>query len=154
MKKVLLLMVSLFVLVACGTKTPYQTFRNENKEAIDFSLNVSSFIGDSIVEKAYVNDLKRVVSGIRKYRVVVAKSNTSELNIRFKKLVNSKTYEQLAGFSNNGGSVELYFYKKGGKIKEAVCKIKNNDNFVVLSAEGNLKIKDLGKLVEEIISAN
>ncbi|GLB49088.1 DUF4252 domain-containing protein [Neptunitalea lumnitzerae] len=150
MKKIFILLVSLVALASCGTKTPYDTFREENKEEITFSLNASSTLANLFVNEDDIAGLKNVVSGIKNYRIMVSDNNGGALEKRFKELVNSKKYEELFRVSNNGDDVRLYFYKKGNKIKEIICKVNSKENLVVLSAQGNLKIKDLNKLVEEM----
>ncbi|MFI2742708.1 DUF4252 domain-containing protein [Zhouia sp. PK063] len=150
MKKLFLLFITGLLLISCGVKTPYDSFRKEHKEDIAFSLGASNFLANMFMNKEDVRELKQVVDGISKYRVLVAKEESSAyLNNEFKKLVHHG-YEQLFYVNDKGNTVNLYFFKRGGKIKELIVKVKDNNDFVILSAEGNIKIKDLHGLINRV----
>lgn len=152
MKKLVLFFGIAVLLSSCASRTPYDTFREENEEEITFSINASNFLVNMFVDREELQEFKSVVSGIKKYHVLVASEYAEELNQRFDKLVNTKGYERLFYVKNNGENVQLYLYKKAGKIKEVICKVKGDENFVVLSAQGNIKVKDMDKLVNELLA--
>lgn len=152
MRKLFLVVIIGVLLGSCASRTPYDTFREENKEEITFSINASSFLVNMFVDREELQEFKSVVSGIKKYRVLVGSDYAEELNKSFDNLVNTKGYERLFYVKNNGENVQLYLYKRGGKIKEVICKVKGDENFVVLSAQGNIKVKDMDTLVNELLA--
>ncbi|SFU49502.1 protein of unknown function [Pustulibacterium marinum] len=154
MKKLFLFFGIAIILSSCASHTPYDTFREENEEEITFSINASNFLVNMFVDKSDLQEFKSVVSGIKKYRVLVGSDYAEELNHRFDDLVNTKGYERLFYVKKNGENVQLYLYKRHNKIKEVICKIKGDENFVVLSAQGNIKVKDVDKLMNEFLAEN
>lgn len=149
MKKVIIAGVFVaMVLTGCSVQSPYAEFREDNSEEITFTLSASSFLTHLFIDKDDVQEIKSIVKGIKRYRILVSEDNADVLEKRFKQLVNSGSYDELLHVKENGESVQLFLYRKGNKIKEILCKVKDNDDFVVLSVEGNLKIKDLNNLLD------
>lgn len=150
----ILFVLTLVLVTGCSVSTPYATFRKDNKEEITFTIGASSFLTNLFIAEDDIDELKSVVKGIKRYRILVSEDNAAVLDARFKKLVNSNSYEELVHIKENGESVQLFLYRKRNKIKEILCKVKDDDDFVVLSVEGNLKVKDVSNLIDMALSDN
>ncbi|MCX2680438.1 DUF4252 domain-containing protein [Galbibacter sp. EGI 63066] len=152
MKKLTFLAFACIFLVSCGASTPYDSFRKENKEAIAFSLSASNFLASFFVDKEDMKELKQVVGGISKYRILVGnEENAAELDADFKRFVKRKGYESLFYINDKGETINLYFYKKRNKVRELIFKVGGSDDFVIISAEGNIKFKDIDRLVNRAV---
>ncbi|MEL4307974.1 DUF4252 domain-containing protein [Joostella sp. CR20] len=151
MKSVLLLFAVAVLCVSCGASTPYSTFRKENKDQIAITLSASNFLVSMFVDKDDLSELKEVVSGIHRYRILVGdEAFSNELESKFSKFVGKKGYESLMYVNSDGSKVSLYYYERKNKIKEVLMRVKDDEDFVVLSAEGNIKIKDMEGLVNSV----
>ncbi|EIJ39020.1 DUF4252 domain-containing protein [Galbibacter orientalis] len=152
MKKVLIIAVVATFFASCGASTPYDSFRKENKEDIAFSLSASNFLVNMFVDDDDFKELNQVVSGISRYRVLVgAEVGTENLERKFNKFVSQKGYESLMFVNSDGARVGLYYFEKRNKIKEVIMKVKDDKDFVIISAEGNIKIKDIDGLMNKAI---
>ncbi|MCM5661483.1 DUF4252 domain-containing protein [Galbibacter mesophilus] len=152
MNKILSLLAVAIIMVSCGASTPYDSFRKENKDDIAFSLSASNFLVNMFVDDEDLKELNEVVSGISKYRVLVGQEvSSSSLETQFNNFVSKKGYESLMYVNSDGARVGLYYFERRGKIREILMKVKDDEDFVVLSAEGNIKIKDLDKLMSKAV---
>jgi Domain of unknown function (DUF4252) len=140
MKKLILVFFPL-LLISCGVKTPYDTFRKEHRKDIDISLGASSFLAHLFMDNEDIKEYKEIVDGISKYRVLISHKNTDRLNQHFKDFVAEKGYKELFYVKDDEATITLYLYKHRNKIREVIFKVNNTNDFVMVSAEGNLKIK-------------
>ncbi|MDG3581032.1 DUF4252 domain-containing protein [Galbibacter pacificus] len=153
MRKIAILAAVSFLIVSCGASTPYDSFRKENKKDIAFSLSASNFLVKMFVDDEDFREINKVVSGIHKYRVLISEEESSQyLENEFDDFVQRKGYESLMYVNSDGSKVGLFYYQKRNKIKEVLLKVKDDEDFVVLSAEGNIKIKDLDRLVNNAVA--
>lgn len=149
MKK-LSLIALLVVLCSCGVSTPYDTFKEDNKDAITFSVSTSAFLAHMFIDEDDVHEIKSVVHGVKRYKVLVADDKAELLEAKFKELAKSGAYEKLFYLNEQGNNVTLYMYKKKDKIREILLKVKEGNDFVLVSVRGNLKIKDVNVFLDEL----
>lgn len=146
MKKLICLSF-IILLSSCASNTPYSTFRKDNKEDIAFSIGLSSFLVNSFISDKDFKDLTKHVSGIRKYRVLVSKENSTYFKKNFTIFLKNNDLDEIFHITNKNDKVHVYSYQKGGKLKEIIFKIEDEKEIVVLSVEGNLKINDIQDLI-------
>ncbi|QLE01798.1 DUF4252 domain-containing protein [Galbibacter sp. BG1] len=152
MKNVLTILSAAFLLVSCGASTPYDAFRKENKKDIAFSLSASNFLVNMFVDEEDLKELNEVVGGISRYRVLVGEKVSAEyLESEFNTFIAKRGYESLMYVNSDGSRVGLYYFEKRGRVREVIMKVKDDEDFVILSAEGNIKIKDLDKLMSKAV---
>lgn len=155
MKKLFFVFSALVLLSSCGVKTPYDTFREENEEDLVFSLGASKFITHLFVDKGDLDEYKKIVDGVSKYRVMVFDKRAKGLNKRFDDFVSGKGYEQLFYLKDDGTLVNLYLYNRFGKTKEVIFRVHDEDDLLIISAEGNnIKIGDIRKGWTEVVGSN
>nr|WP_315256398.1 DUF4252 domain-containing protein [uncultured Flavobacterium sp.] len=143
-----LIVISLvLVLVSCGANTPYETFRKENKEEISISFGVSSFVVNSLVWDKDFRDFRKQISGIKKYNVLVSKSNATFIKSNFDAFLKQNNYEEIVYTAKGDEKVRIFSFEKGEQLKEVLVEIENDSQVVLVKVQGNLKINDFQKLV-------
>lgn len=146
MKKIVI--ASLIVLfVSCGVKTPYDSFRKENKENITFSFSGSSFLINSFIRDKEFKKLTKDIEGIQKYRIVISETASSRFENKFDAFIKRDGLEEMVHISSEGSTIKMYSYSEKNKLKELIFKIYDGENLIVLSAEGkNIKINNAEQL--------
>jgi hypothetical protein len=143
-----LIVISLvLVLVSCGVNTPYETFRKENKEEISISFGVSSFVVNSLVWDKDFRDFRKQISGIKKYSVLVSKSNSTFVKNNFDTFLKHNNYEEIVYTAKGNEKIRIFSFEKGEQLKEVLVEIENDSQVVLVKVQGNLKINDFQKLV-------
>ena len=143
-----LIVISLvLVLVSCGANTPYETFRKENKDEISLSFGVSSFVVNSLVWDKDFRDFRKQISGIKKYKVLVSKSNATFIKSNFDAFLKQNNYEEILYTAKGDEKVRIFSFEKGEQLKEVLVEIENDSQVVLVKVQGNLKINDFQKLV-------
>ncbi|NAS29464.1 DUF4252 domain-containing protein [Flavobacteriaceae bacterium R38] len=152
MKRIICLsLVSLFAF-SCATKTPYKEFKKENRKAADISIGMPAFLVHLFVPNEDVREFKEIVSGIRRYHVMVVSENIEQIDDTFDDLVENPDYEKLFYYREDGTKIDFYTYNKKNKIKEVVLKVKDGDDLVIVNMQGNIKLNALPSEVEDIIA--
>lgn len=135
------------VFVSCGVKTPYDSFRKENKENITFSFSGSSFLINSFIGDKEFKKLTKDIVGIQKYRIVILETAPSRFENKFDAFIKRDGFEEMLRISNEGSNITMFAYSEKGKLKELFFKIDDGENLIVLSAEGNnIKINNADQL--------
>lgn len=143
-----LIVISLvLVLVSCGVNTPYETFRKENKEEISMSFGVSSFVVNSLVWDKDFRDFRKQISGIKKYSVLVSKSNSTFIKTNFDIFLKHNNYEEIVYTAKGNEKIRIFSFEKGEQLKEVLVEIENDSQVVLVKVQGNLKINYFQELV-------
>jgi hypothetical protein len=143
-----LIVISLvLVLVSCGVSTPYETFRKENKEEISISFGVSSFVVNSLVWDKDFRDFRKQISGIKKYSVLVSKSNSTFIKTNFDIFLKHNNYEEIVYTAKGNEKIRIFSFEKGEQLKEVLVEIENDSQVVLVKVQGNLKINYFQELV-------
>jgi hypothetical protein len=142
-----LIVVSIvFLLVSCGVTTPYEAFRKENKGEIAMSFGVSSLVVNSLVWDKDFRDFRKQISGIKKYNVLVSKSNPTFIKSNFDTFLKQNNFEEILYTAKGNDKVRIFSLEKGEQLKEVLVEIENDSQVVLVKVQGNLKINDFQKL--------
>jgi hypothetical protein len=145
MKNIIVSSLVLF-LVSCGTKTPYKTFQKENKDEVEVSFGASSFVVNALVWDKDFRDFKKQISGIKKYHVLVSKSNPLFIKSNFDIFLKQNNFEEVFHLVKVNGKVRIFSFEKGEQLKEVIVEIENGSELVLVKVQGDLKINDFEKL--------
>jgi hypothetical protein len=145
MKDIIALSLVLF-LVSCGAKTPYEAFRKENKDEVAVSFGASSFVVNTIVRDKEFRNFTKQVSGIKKYHVLISKSNAEFLKSNFDIFLKKNNFEEIFHSANANDKIHIYSFEKGEQLKEVLVEIENGSEILLVKVQGDLKINDLEKL--------
>jgi hypothetical protein len=133
------------LLVSCGAKTPYEAFRKENKKDVALSFGASRFVMNTFVRNKEFRNFTQQ-SGIKKYHILVAKENPKLLKSNFVGFLKDNNFEEIFHTNTSDGKIYIYSCEKGDKLKEAIVKIEDGSQMVLLSVQGDLKVNDFEKL--------
>jgi hypothetical protein len=145
MKNIIALSLAL-VLVSCGAKAPYEAFRKENKEEVAVSFGASRFLVRTLIGKDEFEDLTKQISGIKKFHVLVSKSNPEFLKTNFDVFLKNNDFEEIFHSTNSNGKIRIYSFEKGEQLKEVFVEIENGSEMVLVKVQGDLKINDFENL--------
>ncbi|NEW78325.1 MAG: DUF4252 domain-containing protein [Gelidibacter sp.] len=157
MKNSLLILATALVLASCASKSSFNSFYEENKEASEFSLSTPAFIANLIIPKEDVREYEDLFKKVRHYKVMIFSNGSTSLDKKFERFIKQKNYETILSVNDNGDKVQLYFLQHKNAIKEIVLKIKSDNDFVVLGLKTNILESDFNKIIENSamkISAN
>jgi hypothetical protein len=146
MKNLIVLSLVLF-LVSCGANTPYEAFRKENKEEIAFSFGLSSLVANSLIWDKDFKEFRKQISGIRKYNVLVSKSNATFIKSNFDAFLKQNKFEEIVYTAKGNEKVRIFSFENGEQLNEILVEIENDSQVVLVKVQGNLKINDFQKLV-------
>ncbi len=137
--------VLVLLLVSCGTVTPYEAFRKENKQDVALSFGASRFVLNRFIrDKEFRKFTKQ--SGVKKYHILVAKENPKFLKSNFAGFLVKNKYEEIFHTNTSDGKIYIYSCEKGDKLKEVIVKLEEDSQIIFLSFQGDLKINDFEKL--------
>jgi hypothetical protein len=145
--KNLIVLSLVLVFVSCGVKEPYEAFKKENKEEVAISFGVSSFVINALVWNKEFRDFRKQISGIKKYNVLVSKSNSAFIKSNFDTFLKQNNYEEIVYTAKGNDKVRIFSFEKGEQLKEVLLEIENGSEVVLVKVQGNLKINDFQKLV-------
>ncbi|PVX45234.1 uncharacterized protein DUF4252 [Flavobacterium sp. 103] len=145
MKNIIALSLAL-VLVSCGSKAPYETFRKENKEEVAVSFGASRFLVRTLIGKEEFEDLTKQISGIKKFHVLISKSNPESLKTKFDVFLKNNDFEEIFHSANTNEKIRIYSFEKGEQLKEVIVEIENGSELLLVKVQGDLIINDFEKL--------
>ena len=152
MKNTFLLILSGILLISCATRTPYKSFKNENRKLTSFSLGAPAFLVHLFADRSDVQEVKQYVKGVRRYHVMTASTNITELSDRFDEMVEHPGYEPMFFYREDGEKVDFYIFQRNDKIKEVVLKYVDGRDLVFLSMQGNITIQSLPEELKDVIA--
>ncbi|WP_281323696.1 DUF4252 domain-containing protein [Flavobacterium sp. IMCC34518] len=136
-----------FVLLSCGTKTPYETFKKKNKDEVAISFGVSAFVINTLIRDKEFREFTKQVSGIKKYQVLVSKSNPAFLKSNFDVFLKKNNFEEIVYTTKGNEKICIFSFEKGEQLKEVIVELENDSQVLLVKVQGNLKINDFQKLV-------
>ena len=71
MKNRFLILAVALILASCASKTSFNSFYEENKEASEFSLSTPAFIANLIIPKDDVREYVDLFKKVRHYKVMI-----------------------------------------------------------------------------------
>lgn len=151
MKKISSLIVISLLLLSCASRTPYKTFKKENRSSADVSIGVPAFLAHLFIPKEDIGELREVVNGVRSYHVMVVTKNTHIVAQNFNELVHSSGYDRMFYLQEDGSKIDFYVLEKKNKIKEVVLKLKEGNDLVIVNMRGNILINKLPEAIEDIV---
>jgi hypothetical protein len=137
---------ALLLLVSCGAKTPYETFREENNEEVALSFGASSFVVNTLIRDKDFKEIRNQISGIKKYKVLISKSNPVFIQSNFQNYLKQNNFQEIFHSTNNGENLRIYSLEKGTVLKEVLVEINNESQLVVVKVQGDLMINNMDKL--------
>jgi hypothetical protein len=146
MKKIIIVLSLVLLLVSCGAKTPYEAFRKENKEEVAMSFGASAFVVKTLVGGKKFKDFSKQVSGIKKYHVLISKSNSQFLKPNFDVFLKNNKFEEIFHTANANEKVRIYSFEKGEQLKEVIVEIEDGSEMILVKVQGDIKINNLEKL--------
>lgn len=147
MRNFVLCFLGMILFVSCGIRTPYDTFRDDHREEVVFSLGASKVLAHMFMDNDDLAEFKEIVDGVSKYTILVFDGNSGNLQKSFNDFTSKKGYEKLFYLKSDGTAVDLYTYNRSGKLREVIFKVNDGkDDMVIISAEGkNIKIGNVQK---------
>jgi hypothetical protein len=145
MKNLIVLSIVL-VLFSCGTKTPYETFKKENKDEVAISFGASAFVINALIRDKEFREFTKQVSGIKKYQVLVSKSNTVFLKSNFEVFLKKNNFEEIVYSTKGNEKIRIFSFEKREQLKEVLVEIENGSEMVLVKVQGDLKINNFEKL--------
>jgi hypothetical protein len=144
--KNLIVLSLVLVLVSCGAKEPYEAFKKENKEEVAISFGASSFVINALVWNKEFREFTKQVSGIKKYQVLVSKSNPVFIKSNFDVFLKQNKFEEIFYTAKGNEKVRIFSFEKEQQLKEVLVEIENGSEIVLVKVQGDLKINDFEKL--------
>ncbi|KUO67077.1 MAG: hypothetical protein APF83_03810 [Lutibacter sp. BRH_c52] len=148
MKNRLLILAVALILASCASKTSFNSFYEENKEASEFSLSTPAFIANLIIPKDDVREYVDLFKKVRHYKVMIFSDGSTSLDRKFDRFIKQKNYETILSVNDQGDKVQLYFLQHKNAIKEIVLKVKSDPDFVVIGLKTNILESDFNKIIE------
>jgi hypothetical protein len=145
--KNLIVLSLVLLLVSCAAETPYETFKKENKEEVALSFGASAFMVNALVWDKEFREFTKQVSGIKKYQVLVSKSDPIFIRSNFNAFLKQNNFEEIYYSSKGNDRIRIYSFEKGAQLKEVLVEIENDSQLVLVKVQGNIKINDFQKLV-------
>lgn len=145
MKNLIVLSIVL-VLFSCGTKTPYETFKKENKDEVAISFGASAFVINALIRDKEFREFTKQISGIKKYQVLVSKSNTVFLKSNFEVFLKKNNFEEIVYSTKGNEKIRIFSFEKREQLKEVLVEIENGSEMVLVKVQGDLKINNFEKL--------
>jgi hypothetical protein len=144
--KNLIVLSLVLLLVSCAAETPYETFKKENKEEVALSFGASAFMVNALVWDKEFREFTKQVSGIKKYQVLVSKSDPIFIRSNFNAFLKQNNFEEIYYSSKGNDRIRIYSFEKGAQLKEVLVEIENDSQLVLVKVQGNIKINDFQKL--------
>jgi len=145
MKKIIVISI-VFLLVSCGTTTPYETFREANKEEVALSFGVSSLVVNSLVWNKDFKKVREQISGIKKYHVLISKSNPTFIKTNFDVFLKQNNFQELFYTTKGQERIRFFSQESGNQLQEVLVEIENESELVLVKIQGDLKINDFQQL--------
>jgi hypothetical protein len=135
MKKIIVISI-VFLLVSCGTTTPYETFREANKEEVALSFGVSSLVVNSLVCNKDFKKIREQISGIKKYHVLISKPNPTFIKSNFDVFLVQNNFQELFYTTKGQDKIRIFSLENGEELKEVLVEIENESEIVLVKIQG------------------
>ncbi len=165
MKRVLFLMAVLLLPILAEAQTAainrFYRAHKKDKGTINMVLPGWLFRLGASVARPFVDDDEiksglRLVRKVRSMRFLVSEDQctvTKDQYDHFTAQLRHSKYDELIKIQDDGTNVDVFIREKRGKIKGLLFLVREEDAFVMASMKTSIKMKDISKLVNDLLEA-
>ena len=142
-----LLCIFSFALIQ-AQEASFKNFYDNNKDASEFSLNISASMANSFLSKEDTNELSSFLKKSDNYKVLLFNNRNRNIEKRFQKFARKQHLKTLVRIKDNGDKIEVFFVEKQDYVREIIIKIgSNKDELVLLGLKTKITKDELSSLM-------
>ena len=159
MKKVIIFIAVFLIVISNATAAtilpPIEASENGSKVSV-YIPGIFFKAGSLFIDKKEDREVRKFVSQIRGARILIREGDyyKSRYDKKYKRIVRKmerKGFDSLLSVHSEGASVDIAIKEsKKGKIRQVVLMVDQADTFVLLRIKGNIDLKQLMLLSEEL----
>jgi len=150
MKKLTIILCSLFMVSAVAQETTFKKFYKKHQDQSAFSINLSASLAGSFLNNDDNDDLQKLLKKSGDFKLMIFNNDDASVSKDFKKYLRKNKLKTMARVKSDDSRAAFYILEKNEMVKEIVLQANSdNDKLILFGIKTNLTTDELAEMMSK-----
>lgn len=150
MKKLTIILCSLFMVSTVAQETTFKKFYKKHQDQSAFSINLSASLAGSFLNNDDNHDLQKLLKKSGDFKLMIFNNDDASVSKDFKKYLRKNKLKTMARVKSDDSRAAFYILEKNDMVKEIVLQANSdNDKLILFGIKTNLTTNELAEMMSK-----